>query len=168
MSVEQVKVAATMADGSMSIISIVVDDGLRVRIDPTVEYIDGIVRKHGDVISWRLITDDDIPKDRTYRNAWKDNGAGKIDHDMTKAKALHYELIRRERGAELSELDNEWMKFNGEGKKKEADEVEAKRKALRDITETLTPAVDAARTIEELFATWPSTIRKPVRFWEAV
>jgi hypothetical protein len=99
----------------------------------------------------RRIADGDIPSDRTYRDAWIDAGS-KIDHDMAKARAVHLNRVRHARAVKLETLDRDWMRATGQNKKQEADSIEARRQALRDLPKTLD--VDAARTIDELKAKW--------------
>lgn len=105
----------------------------------------------GRTYTWRAIEITDIQADSLYRNAWKDQG-GKIAHDMVKARVMHMDALRVQRAEKLAELDAEWMRATGQGKKAEADTAEAKRQALRDAPVTLAPALEAARTIEDLRA----------------
>lgn len=52
----------------------------------------------------------------------------------------------------LDLLDREWMRSVGQGKKADADEIEARRQTLRDLPATLD--TDSAATIDELKAKW--------------
>jgi hypothetical protein len=52
------------------------------------------------------IDDTTLPSDRTYRAAWKADGAG-IGHDMEKAKDVHRALLRQARAPKLQALDVE-------------------------------------------------------------
>lgn len=122
-------------------------------------------------VIYRRLADDEMPKDRTYRGAWKDVGTepgrAQISHDMAKAREIHLELVRRARIGKLEELDREFaraagQKFTAEdsGDKKaaaafaaEMREVEAERQALRDLPTTI--GVERALTVEDLKATWP-------------
>jgi len=104
-------------------------------------------------VSYRLISDFALPEDRTYRGAWRDDGAGaQIVHDMGKAREIHLAGVRRARAAKLEGLDRDWMRATGQGKKRDADVIEAKRQALRDLPTTL--GVEDAKTIDELKAKW--------------
>jgi hypothetical protein len=107
------------------------------------------------VVSWRRIEAAErvlFQHDRTYRNALIMQG-DKIAHDMPKARECHRNHLRRIRAHELPELDAQWMRAMGQGKAKEAAEVEAKRQKWRDA-----PAdkrIDAAKTIADLAAVKP-------------
>ena len=161
MSVEQVKVIITRQDGGVTVLSIILDDGHGLHKDLTTELIQReVLRAEEEPIEWAVITDDDIPQDRTYRNAWKAE-RGTIVHDMDRARNIHLEKIRFSREGELFQLDKEWMKHMGRGNKKEADAIEAKRERLRNITDEIAPAVAAAIDIDELKQTWPVDVLPP-------
>ncbi len=95
--------------------------------------------------------------DRTYRNAWRDR-SGRIEVDMPAAREIHRERMRIARAAKLQELDGEWMRATGQGKKEEAEAVEAKRQTLRDALAD--PAIEAAETPEALRAIWPQELQE--------
>ncbi len=100
-------------------------------------------------VSWRRLSEGDIPQDRTFRNAWVDDGES-ISHDMGKAKQIKREHLRHERAARFPDLDAQWSRAFGQGKSDEAAAVERKRQQLRDIPAD--PRIDAAKTIEDLKA----------------
>lgn len=77
---------------------------------------------------------------------------GKIVVDMVKAREVHLKVIREVRDAKLVQLDIEWMKFTGQGKKQEADAAEAKRQALRDLPQTVNLDVATPELLKEI---WP-------------
>jgi hypothetical protein len=104
---------------------------------------------------FRRIKDADLPEDRRYRGAWRDRD-GAIVHDMPKARALHLDRVRARRAKKLDELDRDWMRAMGQSKKADADAVEAKRQALRDLPTSL--GVEKATTIEELKELWPAAL----------
>lgn len=123
----------------------------------TPENIEKRIRDEGhDVVSYRFIEYWDLPQDRTYRDALKDHGTH-IGHDMTTARAIHIEHARVNRIAALEQLDRDWMRATGQGKKTEAATLEANRQAWRDLPATLAGQVESAQTIEELQAI-PRTI----------
>ena len=101
--------------------------------------------------SWRRIEAGEIPPDRTFREAWKDTGS-KLDVHMPKAREIHLQRVRVARAAKLEELDREWMRATGQGKKADAEAAEAKRQRLRDLPATL--PVEEATTPDELKAVW--------------
>lgn len=104
-----------------------------------------------DAVAYRRVGEADVPTDRTFRDAWEDDGAS-IRTNMPKARAIHLGRVRATRARALANLDAEWMRAQGQGKKTEAEAVEAKRQALRDLPITL--GVDGARTPEELAVLW--------------
>jgi hypothetical protein len=88
-----------------------------------------------------------IPKDRYFRNAWKQSGKTVIV-DMAKAKEVHMEKIRKARNAKLAKLDIETMKGN---------DVQKEKQALRDLPDTFDLT---AKTPEELKALWPDELKE--------
>lgn len=81
-------IAITMTDGSLGIMQFVTDDDAGVIRDATDDAINAEIAK-GDLpsASWRRIAPADIPTDRTYRDAWVDNGTA-IVIDPTKKAAI--------------------------------------------------------------------------------
>lgn len=100
-------------------------------------------------VRYRIVKDSDIPADRTYRGALVDDGKA-LYHDLPKARDIHLARLRRQRTPLLEELDREWMRATGQGKREEVSQIEAKRQALRDMPVTLAPALAAAKTTEQL------------------
>ncbi len=100
-------------------------------------------------VSHRRIADQHLPTDRTYRGAWRDDGAA-IVHDMPKAREIHLRNLRAKRAAKLEQLDRDWMRATGQGKKQEADKLEQERQKLRDLPASI--GVDRANTVDELKA----------------
>ncbi len=85
-------IAITCADGSLAMMQFVLDDG-RVQRDATDEAIEAEISNAGlSAQSWRRIVPEDIPADRTDRDAWQDTGKAiavdperKADLDAAKA-----------------------------------------------------------------------------------
>ncbi len=110
--------------------------------------------KYPQAVKYRVLgTDEQVPRDRTYRNALRDTGA-ELVHDMPRARALHLERVRRKRAVDLAALDIEYMRHVGINPKRAA-EVETQRQALRDLPTTLAPALEAASTVEQLKGVQP-------------
>lgn len=107
------------------------------------------------VVSYRQITEADIPADRTFREAWEDTGAAVTPH-MGKARTAHMGRIRAARDAELEAKDKLWMKAMGQKDQAAVDVTEAERQALRDIPETFD--LSGATTADELKALWPAQL----------
>jgi hypothetical protein len=103
-----------------------------------------------------LIVDaSEIPADRTFRDAWAIDG-GKLGHDMVKARELHKNALRELRAPLLRALDVDYMKAHEAGDTVRLAEIAQKKKVLRDVTAD--PAIDAAKTPEELKAVIPAAL----------
>ncbi len=154
-----VRIAISKPDGGVAIMQFLTlvkrneDDPGYVR-EATPENIEAELTKSGfGGLSWRIIQDDEIPQDRTFRNAWTDAG-DKIGHDMEKARAIHMDRIRAARAPVLAALDTEINKAADAGKANgELAALRAKRQALRDIPQTFD--LSKAQTPEALKALWP-------------
>lgn len=109
------------------------------------------VEGRGKPVSYKIVSDHDIPKDRTYRNGWKYNKEAKcIDHDMEKCKGLHLGKMRNERARKLPELDAEWMKAFSRGDTAGAEKIERKRQKWRDMPIKIESDLTKAQTIDDL------------------
>jgi hypothetical protein len=157
------RVAISLEDGQVYIMNIILEQKPSIespgwKKELTTEVIENEVARasrvwDSPVKSWRVIGLDELPKNRLFRSAWVDDGY-KIGHDLDKARAIHLDRMRYHRGVSLEELDRKWMRATGQGKKKEAAEIEKKRQALRDIPVTLKEAIDSAKTPEEITSVW--------------
>lgn len=107
------------------------------------------VRKGGGAASHEIIEAVIIPKDLTFRDAWKMR-AGAIEIDLPRAKEIQRDHLRRERAPLLAALDVDWSRAMAKGDAKAAQEIETKRQALRDVT--IDPAIDAATSPDDLKA----------------
>lgn len=127
-----------------------------VSVDATVETV--LAKWHPDerakVVSWRPCEDDEIPADRTFRDAWVDRGT--IAVDMPKARDIHRARMRQARGALLGDLDIAYQRADETGDQKEKSSIAAKKQALRDVTAL--QAIEAAKTPDDLKAVWPDVL----------
>lgn len=91
----------------------------------------------------RIVHVNDIPSDRTFRNAWvlRNN---RIEHDMDKAKAIAHDKRRAARAAEFAPLDIEATI------PAKAAAAEAKRQIIRDKYDRVQTQIDACATLEDL------------------
>lgn len=103
----------------------------------------------------RVIEPSEIPTDRTFRNAWKDEG-GSITVDMPQAREIHRDYLRKLREPKLAALDIEYMRALETGNIAEQERIAAEKQLLRDATAF--PAIDAATTPEELKAAIPPVL----------
>ena len=182
MKLEQIKIAITLDNGDLSVMSFLTVGRGNVlpplaawidekehpgwwRREPTdAAILDELVRTFPDTdidgkarpqpVRFRRIQESDIPADRTYRAAWKDGGAGAIEHDMPKARAIQVGRVRFARNVKLEQLDRDWMRATGQARTADAKAIEASRQELRDLPATMAPWVDSAATTEALKAVW--------------
>lgn len=160
-----VKIAVERADGGVSILSFVtvgrgnaLPDGAQwideargqwSREPTDASVASEVARAVPDGVAWHRILDDEVPVDRTFRDALVVKG-GALTHDIEKARGLTRNMLRHQRAAAMPELDAKWMRATGQGKKAEADKIETQRQAWRDAPAN--PQIDAASTTEELSA----------------
>lgn len=96
------------------------------------------------VISYHGITDSDIPKDRSFRNAWEFKD-GKVQENHGKSVEIHKDKLRKLRKPLLEELDIQYMQALEKGKSAEVSRIVRKKQALRDVTD-----VDFPNNVDEL------------------
>ena len=90
-----------------------------------------------------------------FRNCWRRDGKT-LCVDMPLARAQRIAEIRVERNTRLAELDGPWMRAMGQRLLAEADTIEAKRQALRDMPTTIAPALAACLTADALASFMPN------------
>jgi len=91
-------------------------------------------------VPYRIVNDEDVPSDKTFRNAWKAD----LTVDFPKAQALTKDRLRADRKPLLEAQDVLFQRALETGKDATAIVVEKQR--LRDVTKL----VDAATTLDEL------------------
>ena len=94
-----------------------------------------------------------IPADKSFRWSWKLNG-NTIETDMTKAKEIHKENIRKARISKLAELDIEFQRALETGAS--TTDIVSKKQALRDAPAD--SAIASASSETELKAQWNTSI----------
>jgi hypothetical protein len=102
-----------------------------------------------------LVDEADIPTDRSYRGAWVQKGA-KVDHDMSKAREIHKDHLRKLRAPLLGDLDTQYMRADETGDAALKRSIAARKQQLRDVTKD--PRIAAAATVEDLKALSPDAI----------
>lgn len=117
------KIIYTNSDGSVSVLVPILSSGL------TIEEI--LAKDIPAGVSYALVTDDDIPSDRTFRDAWKMDGK-RIVIDMISARKIKQTEIRNRREPLMAALDIQYMRAI-ENKDEDAQKRIINRKqALRD------------------------------------
>ena len=104
-------------------------------------------------LSYEIVEDSAIPTDRSFRNAWKQNGKT-IETDMTKAKEIHKTNIRKARIPKLAELDIEYQRATETSAN--TSDIVAKKQALRDAPAA--SGISTAANTTELKAQWDTNI----------
>ena len=92
----------------------------------------------------RIVEDDCIPTDRTFRDAWDFNDEGIISEQIDKAKEIHKNRLRAERKPLLEELDGKEYKATRIGA--DITNIHKEKQRLCDITKH----VDKCDTIEDI------------------
>ena len=97
-------------------------------------------------VPYEIVTTDDIPSDRTFRNAWT-KGNGTVEVDLTKAKEIGHDRRRQKRAEEFAPHDEVIAKqIPGV----DAVAAEAARKGIRAKYDDVKAAIDAAATPDEI------------------
>lgn len=112
------------------------------------------------VVGVREIAKSELITDRTFRDAWSDDATG-LHVDMVKARELHRDHMRVARKQAFKALDAEVSKSLALDDKQAAQDAEAKRQELRDVTDMA--EIEAATTPEQLKAVWPALLGPMVR-----
>lgn len=150
--IDTVRIAITRSDGGVSLMDFVTreyasSEGSGWTREPTLEAVNATIAKANlDSVSWRFIDKNEVPEDRTFRNAWKPD----LTVDMPKARDIHRKTLRRARAPLLASLDFEFMRAVETNDTARMAEITAQKQALRDITDH--PGIEAATTPEELLA----------------
>jgi hypothetical protein len=94
--------------------------------------------------------------DRTFRSAWVTDGIS-ITCDMTRARDIHRNNLRKLRAPKLDALDEAYLRADEVGDVQRKRDVAAQKQALRDVTAD--PMIDAALTPAQLKAAIPAILR---------
>lgn len=165
---EVVHVAITCADDTLAIMAIVTceyagDGTVAWRREASAAYVDATIAKAArsfdadkrPVKGWRPIDPRDVPADRTFRNALRDNGT-QLAHDLEHAKRLHRDHLRQARAPQLAALDVAYQRADESQDPIAKAQIAAAKQALRDLPAS--PMIDAATTVDELKAIWPKDL----------
>lgn len=148
------RIIYTRPDGGISVI--IPAEAARLKGESDAKFAARIRDKDvpADAANVQIVDEADIPTDRTFRNAWKQCPKGLPTVDMEKARDIHRDRLRAIRKPKLENLDVEFMRAVEGGKS--TTEIAAAKQALRDITKD--PAIDAAKTPDDLKKVWPGTL----------
>jgi hypothetical protein len=154
MKPEQVKVAITRSDGGVTILAFVTksfnpDGSVQFERTASIANVNAdIVKGRLDSVSWRIIPDNEVPADRTFRDAWRDSGT--IGFDMPTCREIWRNRLRRLRAIVLAILDDQFNQALEAGDVVEQARIAAKRQALRNVPAD--PRIVAASTPAQLEA----------------
>lgn len=104
------------------------------------------------------VEDDQIPADRTFRDAWRHSPETGVRHCIDAAKEILKDRMRTRRAERFDEMRVTVERSVLEGRDLSA--VSAWAQDLRDVTKH--PDLEAAQTVEELKAVWPEVLESPV------
>ena len=93
-------------------------------------------------VPYRIVNDDEVPSDRTFRNALKYD----LTVDMPKAQGITKERLRAERAPLLTALDVQYQRATEDGR--DTTIIISEKQRLRDVTKL----ADKATTLDELKA----------------
>lgn len=149
-------------DGGVSVMHLVGDADVNIALERWKDVHPGEYVSHS--------AGDTVPADRTFRDGWILN-AGAVTHDMVRCRNIWKDRMREARTPKLTALDGQWNKAMGAKRRAElagdnttaaqrqaeADQIEDKRQALRDVTAL--PAITSAKTTDDLKAVWPDALK---------
>lgn len=101
------------------------------------------------VVSATEISEDVIPKDRTFRNCWK-FGTSKISVSIPRARKQKLQELRHRRDKKLKDLDIDSMKAFGTQDVVLAAATETKKQILRDLPDTMVQELDSLKSVRAL------------------
>jgi len=149
------RIIYTRADGGCSVVT-PAPNGKRDGEDDDAFLARLIAGLPADAKDVRVIDANEVPTDRTFRNAWRNNGAGKPEVDMPAARELWRERMRRARAPKLAALDVEYQRADEAADAGRKADVVKRKQTLRDVTDD--PRIEAAQTPDELKAVWPAEL----------
>lgn len=164
---QDVKVVSTFADGSIAVTHLLTEgrgDSLPFggewidqargiwKREPTDANILAVLTKafadREFPVSYKIVPEDQLPQDRTYRNAWTHHPEKGVIHDMAKARARHRDLLREARAGKLAALDADYMRADEAGDGAKKSDIAKAKQTLRDVTKH--PDIEAAADVETL------------------
>jgi hypothetical protein len=94
-------------------------------------------------------------EDRAFRNAWEISES-KVGVNLAKARLVFRDKMRQARAPLLQKLDEDYLRADETGDTAQKTTIASAKTTLRNVT-TLA-AIDAAKTVDELRATWPENV----------
>ncbi len=97
-----------------------------------------------DGAEYKIIDESELPKDRTFRDAWNFD----LKEDIPKSKEIKKDLLRVVRELLFKQLDIDFMRASELNDTDKINEIVAEKTRLRDITKK----VDSCKTIKQIKA----------------
>lgn len=154
------KVIVAQNDGSVSVMALLGDaaeaassapDQLDVIIQAEIAQWPDDLRQG--IVSWRAVSDEEVPEDRTFRGAWRAGTTG-IVFDMDHCRTIWKDRMREARAPKLAKLDLEFQRAMETGTSTK--NIIARKQALRDVTKL--PSIEAATSPDDLKSVWPDVL----------
>lgn len=102
-------------------------------------------------VSYRIIPEQDLPKDRLFRAAWTDEfDTPTVDVHLDRAKAIHLTNLRLNRNDKLNKLDKEYMLALEHGLQDRTKQIANKKQKLRDMPIQASQEMIKISSVEEL------------------
>lgn len=150
------KIIYTRPDGGVSIVHPGSNDQREGETEDA--FLDRVRRNSvpADATNIQTVNDLAIPADRSFRNAWKVNGAS-IEVDMPKAREIHKNRLRELRKPKFETLDVQFLRALEAADSAAQSSIAGKKQALRDVT--IHPSITAALTPDALKTAVPEILK---------
>lgn len=132
------------------------DGGLSVIIPAPGFTLEQVLPNVPEGADFEVVDVEDIPEDKTFRNAWEMGASRRPSVNIDKARQIKITQIRYQRTPILESLDVEFMRAVEQGDTAKQAEIASRKQALRDATKD--PAILNATTVEELKAAVPAAM----------
>ena len=109
-----------------------------------------------DATNVREITSDEVPTDRSYRNAWVLGEDKSVTHCPHKSKDILLAKVREERNKQLDATDKPVLMAIESGNTDELAGLKEHRQKLRDCTEGI--KATEFKSLDEVKAAWPTIL----------
>ena len=94
---------------------------------------------------------------KLFYDAWRSDGAGNIQIDMSVAREIRMNEIRAARNRKLEESDKEWLRILDLGTSNQQIRFKVYRQALRDIPQGIDMStLNEAESLEAFQPNWPA------------
>ena len=107
-----------------------------------------------------IVTSEQLPQDRYYRNAWRFNGSNVV-LDVGNCRHRHMEKLRRVRNAKLQDSDADYMRALEQANQTQLAALKNYRQTLRDMPQAVNTTMQAASTPEAIKAIRPAILDTP-------